>query len=208
MCANTRLFYLSPNMSRPLLSCSASPPCPDSHQNIDPSCHRGALQNPQNAPLCFYFSYLSGMRHFPSLFNPFGYSKPDQTSFLDVTSLLSHDNLFPPQKIYPRCHFQHFQYFLREQSKPRPLPPPPSPAQQEITLKQPEALPALPTALQQTCLVLPAQCSVLSAQCYTQRCSRPQKMQPRVLQSSTILLITIIEFLVSICFVRCSLLYI
>ena len=165
MCANTRLFYLSPNMSRPLLSCSTSPPCPDSHQNIDPSCHRGALQNPQNAPLCFYFSYLSGMRHFPSLFNPFGYSKPDQTSFLDVTSLLSHDNLFRPQKIYPRCHFQHFQYFLREQSKPRPLPPPPSPAQQEITLKQPEALPALPTALQQTCLVLPAQCSVLSAQC-------------------------------------------
>ena len=161
MCANTRLFYLSPNMSRPLLSCSASPPCPDSHQNIDPSCHRGALQNPQNAPLCFYFSYLSGMRLFPSLFNPFGYSEPDQTSFLDVTSLLSHDNLFPPKKIYPRCHFQHFQYFLREQSKPRPLPPPPSPAQQEITLKQPEALPALPTALQQTCLVLPAQCSVL-----------------------------------------------
>ena len=100
MCANTRLFYLSPNMSRPLLSCSTSPPCPDSHQNIDPSCHRGALQNPQNAPLCFYFSYLSGMRHFPSLFNPFGYSKPDQTSFLDVTSLLSHDNLFTPKKIF------------------------------------------------------------------------------------------------------------
>ena len=57
-------------------------------------------------------------------------------------------------------------------------------------------------------LVLPTQCSVLSAQCYTQRCSRPQKMQPRVLQSSTILLITIVKFLVSICFVRCSLLYI
>ena len=49
MCANTRLLYLSPNMSAPLVLTAAQRP--DSHQNIDP-CHPDcASPRTKNAPL-------------------------------------------------------------------------------------------------------------------------------------------------------------
>ena len=53
MCANTRLFYLSPNMRAARSSrAHQAHSCPDSHQNIDP-CHRGpCASNPSKMPLC------------------------------------------------------------------------------------------------------------------------------------------------------------
>ena len=49
MCANTRLLYLSPNMSAPLVLTAAQRP--DSHQNIDPCHHDCASPRTKNAPL-------------------------------------------------------------------------------------------------------------------------------------------------------------
>ena len=83
MCANTRLFYLSPNMRAARSSrAHQAHSCPDSHQNIHP-CHPArALQTPQKCPsAAFLFSCLSGIIH-PCLRQP---SSPIAGARVDLT---------------------------------------------------------------------------------------------------------------------------
>ena len=82
MCANTRLFYLSPNMRAARSSrAHQAHSCPDSHKNIDP-CHPArALQTPKKCPSAFLFSCLSGIIH-PCLRQP---SSPIAGAGVDLT---------------------------------------------------------------------------------------------------------------------------
>ena len=151
MCANTRLLYLSPNMSAPLVLTAAQRP--DSHQNIDP-CHPDcASPRTKNAPLrSFSPAFLGRSMPMAGVLSDFwGWFEATKkwiySNIVLILTLSGHSCMNYQVPLSPK----HFLIFLA--SDPT-CAQPPSSSQQEITLKQPEASCLHLSTLVYTCIHL------------------------------------------------------
>ena len=153
MCANTRLLYLSPNMSAPSRAhrCPA-PWFPPKYWPL-PSWLR--LTSNQKCPSAFLFSCLSGQIHAhgrrPVWFLGLIWSDKKMNLFHQTNIRAYFDFVWPLLHELSRSSPKHFLIFLA--SDPT-CAPPPSSSQREITLKQPEASCLHLSILVCTCVIL------------------------------------------------------
>ena len=152
MCANTRLLYLSPNMSAPLVLTAAQRP--DSHQNIDP-CHPDcASPRTKNAPLrSFSPAFLGRSMPVAGVLSDFwGWFEATKKWIYSNKNICAYfDFVWPLLHELSRSSPKHFLIFLA--SDPT-CALPPSSSQREITLKQPEASCLHLATIVYTCLQL------------------------------------------------------